>query len=43
VIESPGSLMITINAGENKGKMIMVAEDKDKGITTIAIHSGEGG
>ncbi|MBM3471668.1 MAG: hypothetical protein FJX75_00165 [Armatimonadetes bacterium] len=43
VIESPGSLMITLNAGENKGKIIMVAEDKDKGITTIGIHSGEGG
>ncbi len=42
VIESPGSLMITIDAGENKGKFIMVAEDKDKGVTTIAIHAGEG-
>jgi hypothetical protein len=42
VMESPGSLMITIDAGENKGKMIMVAEDKDKGVTTVLIHSAAG-
>jgi hypothetical protein len=39
VMESPGSLMITIDAGENKGKMIMLGEDKDKGVTTVMIQS----
>jgi len=40
VMESPGSLIITISAGENKGKLIIVSEDKEQGITTIAIQSG---
>jgi len=39
VMESPGSLIITITAGENKGKLIIVSEDKEQGVTTIAIQS----
>jgi len=39
VIEGPGNLMITIDAGENKGKMIIVGENKEKGVTTIAIQA----
>lgn len=37
VIEQPNNLMITIKAGENEGKMIMVATEEGK--TRIMIHS----
>jgi hypothetical protein len=38
VMEQPNSLMITVTAGENSGKMIMVMSENGK--TQIMIHAG---
>ena len=40
VVETPESLMVLFAAGENKGKLVEVHADKDKGTTMISIHSG---
>jgi hypothetical protein len=40
VIEQPRHLMITIDSGENSGKVIMVMPDDDTGKTRIGIHAG---